>query len=93
MAPAAAIPLPYTHDPFLLVQHALASRWLDPVMIAASWACEGWVLALLAIAVASIAARGRLPAAIPFALLAAPTPGRGPAGRPGARGASAGVEG
>lgn len=67
---AAAIPLPYAHDPFLVVQHALASRWLDPLMVGATWACEGWVLALLAVGGASIARRGRLLSAIPLAFLA-----------------------
>ena len=40
----------YAHDPFLLVQHALARPWLDPVMVALTTACEGWSMALIAAA-------------------------------------------
>jgi membrane-associated phospholipid phosphatase len=54
-----ALPPAYAHDPFLLVQHALAARWLDPVMAGATWACEGWVLALLALAVTTLPERHR----------------------------------
>jgi membrane-associated phospholipid phosphatase len=54
-----ALPLAYAHDPFLTVQHALAARWLDPVMVGATWACQGWVLALLALAVMTLPARRR----------------------------------
>lgn len=36
-------------DPFLVLQHALANPWLDPLMVALSTACEGWVIALLGV--------------------------------------------
>jgi membrane-associated phospholipid phosphatase len=42
----------YLHDPFLAVQAALASPWLDAPMAFLSTACEGWALALLVLAVA-----------------------------------------
>ncbi|HUL57765.1 MAG TPA: phosphatase PAP2 family protein [Anaeromyxobacteraceae bacterium] len=42
----------YASDPFLAVQRALASPWLDFPMAVLSVACEGWVLALLVGAVA-----------------------------------------
>jgi membrane-associated phospholipid phosphatase len=54
-----ALPLTYAHDPFLAVQHALAASWLDPVMEAATWACQGWVLALLAFAIIALPERRR----------------------------------
>jgi undecaprenyl-diphosphatase len=43
-------PFPYAFDPFLSVQHALDRPWLDPLMTALSRLCEGWVLALVALA-------------------------------------------
>lgn len=42
----------HTADPFLAIQHALASPALDPVMAVATTSCEGWALALIAIAFA-----------------------------------------
>lgn len=41
------VPPLYAHDPFLAVQHALTRPWLDPLMAAATVACEGWALVLL----------------------------------------------
>lgn len=38
----------YAHDPFLLLQHALTSPWLDRPMALASMGCEGWAIALIA---------------------------------------------
>ena len=52
--PAALIPPLYAHDPVLLVQHALAQRWLDPVMIASSEACQGWLLIAIVVAEGSV---------------------------------------
>jgi dolichol-phosphate mannosyltransferase len=40
----------YAHDPFLAVQAALAAPWLDGPMALSSIACEGWALALVAVA-------------------------------------------
>ena len=45
-----AVPPIYAHDPFLLVQHALVRPWLDLPMAVATVACEGWALALVALA-------------------------------------------
>jgi undecaprenyl-diphosphatase len=42
------VPPIYASDPFLAVQHALASPWLDLPMAFLSVACEGWALALSA---------------------------------------------
>ncbi len=44
------MPFPYAFDPFLAVQHALEHPWLDPIMTTATRLCEGWVIALLALA-------------------------------------------
>ncbi len=44
------MPFPYALDPFLAVQHALERPWLDPVMATVSRLCEGWVVALVALA-------------------------------------------
>ncbi len=43
----------YAHDPFLALHRALQSRWLDVPMAAASVACEGWVVWLVALAALS----------------------------------------
>lgn len=44
------MPALYASDTFLLVQAALASPWLDFPMALLTTACEGWALALIAIA-------------------------------------------
>ncbi len=65
------MPSAYTFDPFLLVQHALVRPWLDPVAVALSWLCEGWVLALVAVAwVASLerSRAGAIRIAVPLLL-------------------------
>ncbi len=69
--PAPLIPPLYAHDPVLLVQHALAQRWLDPVMIASSVACQGWVLIAIVVAVAVFPERAnpRAPLVAAIALL------------------------
>jgi undecaprenyl-diphosphatase len=62
---------PYALDPFLAVQHALERPWLDPIMTTASRLCEGWVLALLALAWAiwvGRTGRAALRVALPIAL-------------------------
>ncbi len=53
------MPVPYTLDPFLAVQHALERPWLDPMMAAASRLCEGWVIAIAALAWALAVGRTR----------------------------------
>ncbi len=53
------MPTAYSFDPFLAVQHALVRAWLDPVMVALSWLCEGWVLALVGVAWAAYLQRSR----------------------------------
>jgi undecaprenyl-diphosphatase len=55
--PAALVPSVYAHDPMLVVQHALATPALDPVMAGLSRAAEEWVLALAAVAVALLVSR------------------------------------
>jgi membrane-associated phospholipid phosphatase len=40
----------YAHDPFVAVQRAVAMRWLDVPMALLSIACEGWMVALIALA-------------------------------------------
>jgi undecaprenyl-diphosphatase len=47
------VPLPalYAHDPFELIQAAMAAPWLDLPMALLTTACEGWSLALIAAAV------------------------------------------
>jgi membrane-associated phospholipid phosphatase len=49
-ADPAAVPPLYALDPFLAIQAALAVPWLDVPMAVVSTACEGWALALLAVA-------------------------------------------
>ncbi|BDG02094.1 phosphatase PAP2 family protein [Anaeromyxobacter oryzae] len=58
------VPAAYAHDPFPFLQHTLAAGWLDPVMIACSRACEGWAIALCALAVALTGERWGARAAI-----------------------------
>lgn len=58
-------------DPFLLVQHALAQPWLDPVMVVLSHACEGWAVALIGLLWLAALERDRarlVRAALPLAL-------------------------
>jgi membrane-associated phospholipid phosphatase len=69
------VPLIYAHDPFLLVQAALAAPWLDGPMSALSILCEGWALAFVAAGAAlwlewdpRRAARVALPALLALAL-------------------------
>jgi undecaprenyl-diphosphatase len=53
------------------VQHALERPWLDPIMAALSRLCEGWVVALVALAWAVAAGRtprGIVRAAVPLLL-------------------------
>ncbi len=59
MATPILVPATYSHDPFLAVQHALAVRWLDPVMKGVSWTCGGWVLAFIALALTCLVERRR----------------------------------
>ena len=47
----------YAGDPFLAVQHALSTPWLDFPMALLSIGCEGWALALLVTLVAWARAR------------------------------------
>jgi undecaprenyl-diphosphatase len=66
------VPPLYAHDPFLAVQAALAAPWLDLPMAILSTGCEGWALALLALAVAwSVERHGRRALAGAFPALAA----------------------
>jgi membrane-associated phospholipid phosphatase len=72
------MPFPYAFDPFLAVQHALDRPWLDPIMVAATRLCEGWVVVLLALGWAVAAGRTSrralrlaLPVAIALAIDAA----------------------
>ncbi len=44
------VPPLYAHDPFLALQAALVTPWLDLPMAVLSTGCEGWALALLAVA-------------------------------------------
>jgi membrane-associated phospholipid phosphatase len=46
------VPPIYALDPFLAIQGALASPWLDLPMAVLSTGCEGWALALFALALA-----------------------------------------
>jgi membrane-associated phospholipid phosphatase len=48
---APRVPPIYAADPFLAIQAALVSPWLDLPMAMLSTACEGWALALIAVAV------------------------------------------
>jgi undecaprenyl-diphosphatase len=61
-------PALYAHDPFPVLQQALAARWLDAPMALLSTVCEGWGLALIALVLAFAAARtfqGALRQALP----------------------------
>lgn len=49
----------YAHDPFLLVNHALARPWLDPIMAVITTLCEGWAIAILALVWVSYSERRR----------------------------------
>jgi membrane-associated phospholipid phosphatase len=41
------VPPLYAHDPFLVIQGALATPWLDGPMATLSVSCEGWALGIL----------------------------------------------
>jgi len=41
------VPPLYAHDPFLVIQGALANPWLDAPMETLSVSCEGWALGIL----------------------------------------------
>jgi undecaprenyl-diphosphatase len=45
------VPPIYAHDPFLRIQAALSSPWLDLPMAMLSISCEGWSLILIALVV------------------------------------------
>ncbi len=65
------MPFPYAFDPFLSVQRLLERPWLDPIMMALSRLCEGWVVVLVALAWAVAVGRTRrgfLRAALPVLL-------------------------
>jgi undecaprenyl-diphosphatase len=53
------MPFPDAFDPFLFVQLALERPWLDPVMMALSRLCQGWVVVLVALAWAVAVGRTR----------------------------------
>ena len=55
------VPPLYAHDPFLLIQSTLGSPWLDFPMSLLSTACEGWSLALIAVALVWSLERRREP--------------------------------
>jgi undecaprenyl-diphosphatase len=44
------VPALYAADPFLAIQRALVTPWLDGPMALATRACEGWAVALLGLA-------------------------------------------
>ncbi len=52
------MPALYALDPFLLVQAALASPWLDLPMALLTTACEGWSMAVIGIALILVMERG-----------------------------------
>ncbi|HEX9049919.1 MAG TPA: phosphatase PAP2 family protein [Anaeromyxobacter sp.] len=61
----------YAFDPFVAVQHVLERPWLDPVMATLSQLCQGWVVALFALAWAVAVGRTRqgiLRAGVPILL-------------------------
>jgi membrane-associated phospholipid phosphatase len=67
------VPALYQHDPFLLVQGFLwgGGRWADGLWMAATVACEGWAMTLLALLAAWARARrlrGFLAEALPLLL-------------------------
>jgi len=66
------VPPIYAADPFLVLQAALAAPWLDLPMAVVTTGCEGWALALLAVALVWSLERhpGRTVARVVPALLA-----------------------
>jgi undecaprenyl-diphosphatase len=53
------VPPYYAADPFLAIQHALVTPWLDGPMAFLTRACEGWAIGLIGVAWLAMAERAR----------------------------------